>query len=65
MTASSGGLHEPADQLDAATIDRHRALASLIEELEPVDWCDQRTAVTDDEELEPSWRTTATRVEQQ
>lgn len=51
MTASSGGLHEPADQLDAATIDRHRALASLIEELEAVDWYDQRVAVAHDEDL--------------
>lgn len=51
MTASSGGLHEPADQLDAATVDRHRAIASLMEELEAVDWYDQRVAATDDEEL--------------
>ncbi len=51
MTASSGGLHEPADQMDAATIDRHRAIASLIEELEAVDWYDQRVAATGDAEL--------------
>src|SRR6056297_1672270 len=51
MTASSGGLHEPADQLDAATVDRHRAIASLMEELEAVDWYDQRVEATDDPEL--------------
>jgi ferritin-like protein len=51
MTASSSGLHEPADQLDAATVDRHRAIASLMEELEAVDWYDQRVAATSDDEL--------------
>lgn len=39
---SSEGLHEPAESLDAETIDRHRAMASLMEELEAVDWYDQR-----------------------
>ena len=43
--AQSAGLHEPADLLDGATIDRHRALTS-IEALEAVDWYDQRVAVT-------------------
>lgn len=51
MAASSDGLHEPADKLDAATVDRHRAIASLMEELEAVDWYDQRVAATDDAEL--------------
>jgi ferritin-like protein len=44
-------LHEPEDKLDAATIDRHRALVSIQEELEAVDWYDQRVAATDDDEL--------------
>jgi hypothetical protein len=47
----SEGLHEPAERLDEATIDRHRALTSLVEELEAVDWYDQRVAATDDESL--------------
>ena len=51
MTASRSGLHEPADRLDAATIDRHRAIASLMEELEAVDWYDQRVAATEDDDL--------------
>lgn len=33
------------------TIDRHRAIASLIEEFEAVDWYDQRVAATNDPEL--------------
>ena len=34
--ATSEGLHESEGSLDAATIDRHRALASIGEELEAV-----------------------------
>jgi ferritin-like protein len=45
---SSEGLHEPAESLDPATIDRHRAVASLMEELQAVDWYDQRIDATDD-----------------
>lgn len=50
MAASSGSLHESTDVLKPATIDRHRAIVSLMEELEAVDWYDQRVdAATDDE----------------
>ena len=50
MAASSGSLHESAEQLKPGTIDRHRAIVSLMEELESVDWYDQRVdAATDDE----------------
>ncbi|MBV8160714.1 MAG: ferritin [Acidimicrobiia bacterium] len=49
--AQSAGLHEPAESLDADVIDRHRAITSLQEELEAVDWYDQRVAATDDESL--------------
>ena len=42
------GLHEPADRLRPETIERHRALVSLIEELEAIDWYAQRIdAATD------------------
>jgi ferritin-like protein len=51
VAASSAGLHEPADQLDAGTIDRHRALVSIMEELEAVDWYAQRVDATNDAEL--------------
>jgi ferritin-like protein len=49
--AESAGLHEAADQLQAATIDRHRAIASIQEELEAVDWYDQRVDATHDADL--------------
>lgn len=49
--AQSAGLHEPEDRLSAQTVDRHRALTSVQEELEAVDWYDQRVDATDDEEL--------------
>ena len=48
---ASDGLHEAAELLDEATIDRHRAFASLIEELEAIDWYDQRVGATRDPEL--------------
>jgi ferritin-like protein len=48
---ASEGLHEPAEQLDGATVDRHRAITSLGEELEAVDWYDQRVAATNDDSL--------------
>jgi len=45
---ASGGLHEASEDLDTATVDRHRAMTSLCEELEAVDWYDQRVHATDD-----------------
>ena len=59
---TSVGLHEDAKLLAPETIDRHRAIASLGEELEAIDWYDQRVDATQDEELQArSSRTTATR----
>jgi ferritin-like protein len=50
MAQASAGLHERREQLKPETIDRHRAIVSLMEELEAVDWYDQRVdAATDDE----------------
>src|SRR5580698_1055760 len=49
--AQSAGLHEPAEKLSPPTIDRHRAITSLQEELEAVDWYDQRVDATADAEL--------------
>ena len=47
---SNEGYHEPVDKLSAETMDMHRALTSLMEELEAVDWYNQRVdAVTDPE----------------
>ena len=47
----SEGLHEPAELLGEATIDRHRAFTSLVEELQAVDWYDQRVHATSDSSL--------------
>ena len=51
MAQSSGSLHESAQALKPETIDRHRAIVSLMEELEAVDWYDQRVDATGDPEL--------------
>lgn len=48
---SSESLHESAKALRPETIDRHRAVSSLMEELEAVDWYDQRIDAATDEEL--------------
>jgi ferritin-like protein len=45
---TSEGLHEPASAMSELVIDRHRAIISLMEELEAVDWYDQRVAATTD-----------------
>jgi ferritin-like protein len=51
MASSSAGLHEPAEKLQAETIDQHRALVSIMEELEAVDWYHQRADATSDATL--------------
>jgi uncharacterized protein len=48
---SSEDLHEREEKLSPATIDRHRAVSSLMEELQAVDWYDQRIDATDDADL--------------
>ena len=49
--AQSAGLHEPEASLAPETIDRHRAITSIQEELEAVDWYDQRVDAATDSEL--------------
>jgi len=48
---SSENLHESREALPEEIIERHRAITSLMEELDAVDWYDQRAAVTSDAEL--------------
>jgi len=48
---SSEGLHERLETLKKETIDLHRAITSLVEELEAVDWYNQRVDATTDPEL--------------
>jgi ferritin-like protein len=45
------GVHEALDQLSTETMDMHRAIISLMEELEAVDWYNQRMDACKDEEL--------------
>jgi ferritin-like protein len=49
MTDSSSTVHE--DGLSPKTLDRHRAIVSLIEELEAVDWYAQRAEAATDPAL--------------
>lgn len=48
---SNEGYHEPAGELSQETRDMHRAITSLMEELEAVDWYNQRVDVCEDPEL--------------
>lgn len=51
MAAGSDSFHEDTDLLRPETMERHRAIVSLQEECEAVDWYDQRIDATDDPEL--------------
>jgi len=48
---ASDTYHEPIELLTPETIDLHRAIRSLMEELEAVDWYQQRVDATSDLEL--------------
>src|SRR5438034_2577962 len=48
---ASEGFHEQPELLTAQTKDLHRAFQSLMEELEAVDWYQQRVDAATDEEL--------------
>jgi uncharacterized protein len=51
MAGASTDLHERPDTLSDDVIDLHRALVSLQEELEAVDWYHQRSVSTSNPEL--------------
>jgi ferritin-like protein len=51
MPPASTTLHEPAEELKAETINMHRAIVSLIEELEAIDWYQQRSEACTDAQL--------------
>lgn len=51
MAGSSNSFHEQPEELSAETKDRHRAIVSMMEELEAVDWYDQRVEAATDAEL--------------
>lgn len=48
---SHEGYHEPIGELSDETRDMHRAIVSLMEELEAVDWYQQRIDACKDPEL--------------
>lgn len=45
------GYHEPVNELSDETKDMHRAILSLMEELEAVDWYNQRVDACSDNSL--------------
>ena len=49
--ANSAGYHESENKLRPETLDHHRALTSMQEELEAADWYDQRVDAATDAEL--------------
>ena len=51
MADSSTGLHEAKEDLAPATLDRHRGIVSLMEELEAMDWYQQRIDAAGDPDL--------------
>ena len=48
MAGASAGFHENESSLSEELKNRHRALVSIMEELEAVDWYDQRVEATND-----------------
>jgi len=48
---ASEGYHEPVEELSDDVRDMHRAISSLMEELEAADWYGQRVDVCKDREL--------------
>jgi ferritin-like protein len=51
MAGASAELHESEERLGAEVVDLHRAVVSIQEELEAVDWYNQRAHATGDPEL--------------
>jgi ferritin-like protein len=49
--AEHASFHESTDLLSQEIMERHRAIVSLMEELEAVDWYDQRVEATRDDEI--------------
>ncbi len=51
MPQASTTLHEPVEKLKPETINFHRAMVSLMEELEAIDWYRQRAEACTDSQL--------------
>ncbi len=52
------GYHEAIEELSDETRDMHRAITSLMEELEAVDWYNQRVDACKDSDLKSGFSTT-------
>jgi len=48
---ASVGYHEPVNELSDQARDMHRAIVSLMEELEAIDWYNQRADACKDQDL--------------
>ena len=51
MASGSASFHEASEDLRPETKDRHRAVVSLQEELEAIDWYNQRVDAAGDDDL--------------
>ena len=51
MAEDSAILHEPLETLKQKTLDMHRAVVSVVEELQAIDWYSQRVDGAQDSEL--------------
>lgn len=51
MAGASAEYHESLEVLKSGTLDHHRAIVSIMEELEAIDWYDQRVDATNDASL--------------
>jgi len=51
MAGASAEYHESLEVLKPETLDHHRAIVSIMEELEAIDWYDQRVDATNDASL--------------
>ena len=51
MAGNSGGYHEPYELLSEESKNMHRAIVTVMEELEAIDWYQQRAEACSDEDL--------------
>lgn len=51
MSDASTSLHEPVELLTTETLEAQRGIVTLIEELEAIDWYEQRIDATQDPQL--------------
>jgi uncharacterized protein len=52
VTMAGEALHEERNELGPEILDRHRAISTIMEELEAIDWYDQRVKASSDAELQ-------------